>query len=432
MVLPQPLRKNYYANLNAQRQFGARPNNLGAKNVYGQQNLAYSYNQNTAYAYPERQNPYGVPRKAEVRKLTPKRKKNTKLNFLKALISLAFLGLVAYYVIPYNYVKHFEPMILNRFLNRNIEFKAENFVSPTLHYLSNADFNGKRLLVPVRKSQKQMVPLVTSTRMFILEEELKNLSARYPHIKPSIYVWDYTRSRNAEINANEAIPSASIIKLPILVELFRRSESLKKAGYKPIDLSSKLLFDDIHKATGSGTLQYYKTGGYYTIDHLAKIMIQASDNSATNMLLDEIGGMEALNAASRKWGLSSTQMTTWLPDLGGTNTVSAKDMATLLYNLDNPKFLNDNSRYMIKQYMSNVHNGTLIQAGLPKGAEFLHKTGDIGKMLGDAGIVYAPNNRKYIVVILTQRPHNDYSARDFIQQASSIIYRYIVENPDQY
>lgn len=415
--MPQPLRKNFYANLS-----NADSMNFGA----------YQYRGNAAYAYPDRYNHYDIPRKAEVRKLTPKRKKKAKLNPLKALVSLIFLGLVAYYIVPYNFTKYFEPMILNRFLNRNLEFKAEKFVSPTLHYLSNADFNGKRLLVPIRHQKREMVPLVTSTRMFILEEELKNLGARYPQIKPSVYVWDYTQSRNAEINANDTYPSASIIKLPILFEMFRLSESLKKSGHKPIDLSSKLLFDDIHKATGSGTLQYYKTGSYYTIDHLAKIMIQESDNSATNMLLDEIGGMEALNAASRKWGLHSTQMTTWLPDLKGTNTISAKDMATLLYNLDNPKFLNDNSRYAIKQYMSNVHNRTLIQAGLPKEAELLHKTGDIGKMLGDAGIVYAPNGRKYIVVILTERPHNDYSARDYIQQASKIIYRYIIENPNPY
>lgn len=431
--MPRPLRKNYYNEYNSPRQVNFGVGFQGVQNPRGQHNLAYSYNQNTAYAYPDRY-AQDVPRRAEVRKLTPKRKKkqNPTLNFLKASISLAFLGLVAYYIIPYNIEKHFQPMILNRFLNRNIEFKAEDFVSPTLNYLSNAHFEGKRLLVPVRKNQRQMAPLVTSTRMHTLEEELRQLSANYPHIKPSIYVWDYTQSRNAEINANEAIPSASIIKLPILIEMFRRSEALKAAGEKPIDLNSKLLFDEIHKATGSGTLQYYNTGGEYTIDHLARIMIQASDNSATNMLLDEIGGMEALNAASRKWGLKSTQMTTWLPDLNGTNTISAKDMATLLYNLDNPKFLNDNSRYMIKQYMSNVHNRTLLQAGLPKEAELLHKTGDIGKMLGDAGIVYAPNGRKYIAVILTERPHNDYSARDFIQQASKMIYKYVIENPNVY
>ena len=179
-------------------------------------------------------------------------------------------------------------------------------------------------------------------------------------------------------------------------------------------------------------MQYEASGVYHTIKHLASIMIQSSDNSATNMLLEQIGGMEGLNSAARKWGLSSTQMTNWLPDLKGTNTISAKDMATLLYNIDNPKFLSSNSKYALHQYMSNVHNNTLIHAGLPKDAEFYHKTGDIGTMLGDAGIVYAPSGRKYIVVILTKRKFNDYSARDFIQKASSVIYKSIIENSDLY
>lgn len=46
--------------------------------------------------------------------------------------------------------------------------------------------------------------------------------------------------------------------------------------------------------------------------------------------------------------------------------------------------------------MGHVHNNRLIAAGLPAGAEFLHKTGDIGKMLGDAGIVYAPNGKNIL------------------------------------
>ena len=101
-------------------------------------------------------------------------------------------------------------------------------------------------------------------------------------------------------------------------------------------------------------------------------------------------------------------------------------MAKILYNLDNPGFLNINSREYIIDYMSHVKNNRLIQAGLGEGALFIHKTGDIGTMLGDAGIVYAPNGKKYIVVILAQRPYNSPQGKDFIVKASEIIYKYIV------
>ena len=77
-------------------------------------------------------------------------------------------------------------------------------------------------------------------------------------------------------------------------------------------------------------------------------------------------------------------------------------------------------------YMSHVHNNRLIHAGLPKEAIFIHKTGDIGKMLGDAGIVYTPNGKKYIVVMLVNRPYNSPLGKDFIVAASSLIYNYMV------
>ena len=102
-------------------------------------------------------------------------------------------------------------------------------------------------------------------------------------------------------------------------------------------------------------------------------------------------------------------------------------MVKALYNIDeNPNFLSMSSREKIFDYMGHVHNDRLIPAGLGSGAVFLHKTGDIGKMLGDAGIVYAPNGKKYIVVILANRPYNSPAGKDFIVKASEIIYNNMV------
>ena len=77
--------------------------------------------------------------------------------------------------------------------------------------------------------------------------------------------------------------------------------------------------------------------------------------------------------------------------------------------------------------MSHVKNDRLIPAGLGDGAEIMHKTGDIGKMLGDAGVVYAPNGKKYIVVILANRPYNSSKGKEFIVEASGMIYNYLVK-----
>ncbi len=188
-----------------------------------------------------------------------------------------------------------------------------------------------------------------------------------------------------------------------------------------------MILTDYYRAEGSGSLQFKAENSNWTIDNLARIMITESDNSATNMLMSKIGSMVDINRAVRNWGLNSTYIQTWLPDLTGNNHTTARDLATMLYNIDNnPKFLGISSREKIFDYMGHVHNNRLIQAGLGSGALFIHKTGDIGKMLGDAGIVFTPNGKKYIVVILANRPHNSVLGKDFIVKASEIIYNHMV------
>ena len=138
-----------------------------------------------------------------------------------------------------------------------------------------------------------------------------------------------------------------------------------------------------------------------------------------------VGGSNDINRAMRNWGMKNTYMENWLPDLNGTNYTTPREMATMLYNIDNPSFLNLKSRERIIDYMSNVKNSYLIKAGLPQNAQFVHKTGDIGTMLGDAGIVYMPSGHKYIVVIMVERPWNAYAAKEFIIKASRTIYNTI-------
>ena len=253
-----------------------------------------------------------------------------------------------------------------------------------------------------------------------LKKELQNLMAQYPTIKPSIYVWEYEQGRYIDIDADKQYPAASIIKLPVLVRMFKSIEANQFTIYDEMKMIEQ------YRSSGSGNLQYSQANKSYTMDYLAKIMIQDSDNTSTNMIMAKMGGMDDVNIGLRDWGISKTYVRTWLPDLQGTNKTTAIDMAKILYNLDNPGFLNINSREYIIDYMSHVKNDRLIQAGLGAGALFVHKTGDIGTMLGDAGIVYAPDGKKYIVVILAKRPHNAPQGKDFIVKASSLIYKAIV------
>ncbi len=364
---------------------------------------------------------YGKPNyySGQIR-LQADKKKIRRNNILHKIISFVFLILMAVFVLPLGF--HRVTMSLlhgSMYPQIKTDYHALRF--PTTNYLSNDLLFNKRYLTNIETKKPQMEKITETYRMGDLEISLKNLMTQYPSIYPSIYVWQYETEKFADINASEIFSSASIIKIPVLIELFKSIEA------KQLSLEDKMILTDYYRAEGSGSLQFKAENSLWTIDNLARVMVTESDNSATNMIMSKLGSMTDINRAIRQWGLNSTYVQTWLPDLKGNNRTTARDLGIMLYNIDNnPNFLDISSREKIFDYMGHVHNSRLIQAGLGPGALFMHKTGDIGTMLGDAGIVFTPNGKKYIVVILANRPHNSVLGKDFIVKASEIIYSYMV------
>lgn len=316
-----------------------------------------------------------------------------------------------------------EPVYLNRLNNSSLDFNAEEVYAPTLNYVNNLTFLNKNILTGTpSKGAEKMLSINSAGELTGLKNSILPILDNYKNLHAGIFIYDYHTGKTVDINKDEIFPAASIIKIPVLLDFFNRNKDLEKEGFEPISLDKKLTFTEAHRTEGSGNLQFKSADVDYSIDYLAKIMIRKSDNSATNMLIEEVGGINQLNAAIRHWGFSKTQVTSWLPDLKGTNTTTPYDIATMLYNIDNQKFLPIQSAANIKEYMSHVENRTLIKSQLPENAILMHKTGDIGKMLGDAGVIYSPSGKKYIMVIMVKRPHNDYGARDLIQKVSKTVY----------
>lgn len=352
----------------------------------------------------------------------PKRTKTKRKNPLHFLISSSLILLLFCTAMPYSFNK-VTKAIFNPTPYKSIQTDMYDLSFPTTKYLSNSWFEGRRMFgYSADSKHAQMIPLKENVNMPVLKQELLTLMENYQTVKPAIFVWDYETQNYIDINASESYATASIIKIPVLIDVFKSIE----AGQFSLD--DKMPLTEYYRTEGSGSLQFKARNSQYSIDKLAELMITESDNSATNMLVSKVGSMTDVNQSIRDWGLKNTTIQTWLPDLSGTNRTTAREMATMLYNIDeNDKFLSQASRNKILNYMGHVHNNRLIQAGLSPDAIFLHKTGDIGSMLGDAGIVIAPNGKKYIVVILANRPHNSFAGKEFIVKASEIIYNYMVK-----
>ena len=101
-----------------------------------------------------------------------------------------------------------------------------SIANPTYNYLYNDMFNNQLLLTPtIKKVHSEVTTMYQTSEMVPLKQQLTSLMTQYPLIKPAIYVWEYEQGQYIDINANEIYPAASIIKLPILVRMFKSIES---------------------------------------------------------------------------------------------------------------------------------------------------------------------------------------------------------------
>ncbi len=115
----------------------------------------------------------------------------------------------------------------------------------------------------------------------------------------SLYAKNLDTGASYELEADAPVPTASTIKLPIMVELFAEAEEGK------LDWNQKLELTDQDKVSGSGVLTELSGGDLLPIRDLMHLMIVVSDNTATNLILDRIGG-NAVNRRMAQLGLKQT------------------------------------------------------------------------------------------------------------------------------
>jgi beta-lactamase class A len=247
--------------------------------------------------------------------------------------------------------------------------------------------------------------------------KIQDLAAAQADLIPGMFFYNPDTGAYLDLAGDKSFSAASTIKLPVLIALFQDID----AGKAQLDEQLTMRKDLI--ATESGGMQYQPPGTKYSALETAENMITVSDNTATNMLIDRLGGAEALNQRFKTWGLTATTIHNFLPDLQGTNTISPKDLASLMFKISQGDLLTPHSRDRVLNILRRTVTDTLLPPGLGKGATIAHKTGDIGSVVGDAGLIEMPNGQRYVATVMVKRPHNDPRAQELIRQISRVTYQ---------
>jgi beta-lactamase class A len=259
-------------------------------------------------------------------------------------------------------------------------------------------------------------PLPLKTPLPQLVEDAKAAIAAAPDLDASLLFVDLDTGEYLDVAGDRPLSAASTIKIPVLVAFL---EALDQGKVK-LDTSLTLTKEVI--GSGSGAMQYKSPGSTYTALYTATEMSVNSDNTATNMIIQLLGGNVALNAKFQQWGMTQTKINNPLPDLEGTNLTSPKDLAHLLARVSQGEILSMRSRDRLFRIMGATTNNRLLPQSLGQGAEIVHKTGDIGSIIGDAGIVDLPNGKRYVAAIFVERPYNDPRGKELLHKISRQFY----------
>ncbi len=194
----------------------------------------------------------------------------------------------------------------------------------------------------------------------------------------------------------EVMPTASLIKFPVLIELYRQAE----AG--DVDLQKRLTFTESDKSPGSGILTpHFSPGATLTVRDAARLMIAFSDNSATNLVLDQIG-IAATGQTMAELGCPNTRIhhkvflrdtTSIATDRSqqfGLGSTTAAEMLTLLELLDAKKLVSPAASEAMLEHLKACEDRDKLTRFLPEGAVAAFKTGSLDEIRTMAGILYTP------------------------------------------
>jgi beta-lactamase class A len=242
------------------------------------------------------------------------------------------------------------------------------------------------------------------------------------------------------LNADDVMPTASLIKLPIMAEVYFQS----KAGKVKLEDSVTLAKDDM--VQGSGILtDHFSPGASFSLRDAVRLMIVYSDNTATNLVLEKVG-IKAVNERMAGLGLKETRInakvfkgsTTSVDPARtkqyGLGSTTAKEMLTLLESLHKEDLVSADASKAMLEHLKKCDDKEKFPRFLPKGVTVAHKTGSVNASRTDAGILYFNGGPVAVCVLTNENEDKTWTADNAGNKlcadvAKAVVDHYLVKPP---
>ncbi|MBF8293976.1 MAG: Serine hydrolase [Bacteroidetes bacterium] len=239
------------------------------------------------------------------------------------------------------------------------------------------------------------------------------------------------------INERAMFHAASTMKTPVMIEVFRQA---RKGQFSLDDSVSvrnefKSIVDgslyELDLKDDSDDSMYKRIGGKASVRELIHQMIIVSSNLATNILMGLVGA-EKVTGTMRRLGAHDIEVLRGVEDgkafeRGMNNRTNAYDLLLILEAIAEGRAVDPSSSKAMVDVLLAQQFGDLIPALLPPNVRVAHKTGSITGVEHDSGIVYLPDGRRYVLVLLSKDLKNLQEGKQALARVSKRIYDFMIE-----
>jgi len=243
-----------------------------------------------------------------------------------------------------------------------------------------------------------------------------------------VYVYHLRTGKAAGYHADTIFPTASIVKVPILVGLFDKIEKGELQYHQP------LVYRDSIRYGGSGLMQFYKDSTNTDLRTLAALMITYSDNTTALWCQALAGGGEAINALLARMGFQYTRVNSRTPgreqdrERFGWGQTTPREMAWLLTGIRRGEVISPAASDRMYRLLGNIFYDDYALSQLPPWVKTASKQGMVNDSRSELVMVNAPHG-DYVFYVATKNNQDkrwtaDNAAWELARRVSRTLWEY--------
>jgi beta-lactamase class A len=241
-----------------------------------------------------------------------------------------------------------------------------------------------------------------------IEAGLAALEDQY-NAKVGFYGLNLSSNRMLGYRENDMFATCSAFKAYVAAQI------LQKDQRGELRLTDELYIDPARFVPVASPITEPNIGGWMPLSDLCAAAVRQSDNTATNLMLELLGGPASVTQFARSVGDDRTWMVRWETDLNTAypgdprDTTSPRAMGTGFLNMLTGDVLDEPHRAQLEEWMRTIVTGDKrIRAGLPPGWSIADKTGagDYAST-NDIGLAFGPNGERVLLAVMTRTRSDD-------------------------